>query len=237
MITANVYTRIVFVAFGDSMGTAFTIEVDSRQYLVTARHVATDRAALTVSEGDAFVPVSTRDLAVPDNASIDIAVLALGTQLTRTLPLPATMDGLIWGQDVYFLGYPFGMRSLPQPYDRMRPLPFVKHAQFSGEFVDGDGSRVLVLDGLNVHGMSGGPIVFRPRNSNNFQIAGVVQSFFKRLSPVLNPNHADVLHPDGAETGDVVITNSGIVFGYNIDHAVQLARALGTGVQVDTDQS
>lgn len=227
MITANVYTRVLLVTFGDSLGTGFTIEVDGRQYLVTARHVATGPKAngpLRIAEGDALVPVSNLGLRVPDEPGIDVAVIALTSQLTRTLPLATTMAGLTWGQDVYFLGYPFGLRSAPLPSDRGRPLAFVKHAQHSGEYIDERGDRVLVLDGMNVPGMSGGPVVFRQPGSHEFQVLGVVQSYMKHPAPVLDAT--------GTETDMTVVSNPGIVFAYNIEHAVRLASSMANGATV-----
>ena len=39
MITATVISRIFHIKFGSSIGTCFTIDVDNKQYFVTAKHV------------------------------------------------------------------------------------------------------------------------------------------------------------------------------------------------------
>lgn len=39
MITANVYHRTFRIKYGARCGTCFTIDVEGRQYLVTARHI------------------------------------------------------------------------------------------------------------------------------------------------------------------------------------------------------
>jgi hypothetical protein len=39
MITANVFRRTFFIKFGQFTGTAFTVDAENKQYLVTARHV------------------------------------------------------------------------------------------------------------------------------------------------------------------------------------------------------
>jgi hypothetical protein len=182
LITANVFCRVLFVQVEDMLGTAFTIEVDGRQYLVTASHVATagtGAGPLRVSNGEELAVVPVVDIAVATSDHIDVAVLAPAVQLTRTLPLPPTMDGLAWGQDVFFLGFPYGLQGEPRMMNEGRPLAFVKRAQFSGEFLE-DGGRVMVLDGHNVKGMSGGPIVFKAGNDSRFRVAGIVQSFWQR---------------------------------------------------------
>jgi hypothetical protein len=38
-LTANVLKRVVRIIVGAASGTAFTIDVDGRQYLITAKHV------------------------------------------------------------------------------------------------------------------------------------------------------------------------------------------------------
>ena len=40
MIPSNVIHRVFKIRYGDSAGTAFTIEVEGREYLVTAKHLA-----------------------------------------------------------------------------------------------------------------------------------------------------------------------------------------------------
>lgn len=229
MITANVFHRVLLVTFGDSLGTGFTIEVEGRQYLVTARHVAAgpeSNGPLRIVEDGVLVPVPNLGLRVPDDPGIDVAVVALASQLTHALPFPATMAGLTWGQDVYFLGYPFGLQSSILD-DRGRSLAFVKHAQHSGEYTDESGNKLVVLDGMNVPGMSGGPVVFRESGSAAFKALGVVQSYLKHSAPVLDEA--------GSKTPMTVVSNPGIVFAYDIAHAVRLASTMANGASVTTD--
>lgn len=225
MITSNVFNRVFLVTFGQSLGTGFTMEVEGRQYLVTARHVAKGKSAngpLAVAENDLMQPVAVIGESMPADPSIDVIVFALAAQLSVAYECLPSMKGLIWGQDTYFLGFPFGLRGVPTIEGR--PLPLVKHAQHSGEVIDESGQRVIVLDGLNVPGFSGGPLVFRPNSTAPFQIAGVIQSFLAQESSIINA--------EGAETDMHVVTNPGILFAYNIQHAVEAALALGTGAPV-----
>ncbi len=39
MTIANILNRTFHMSYGGSTGTCFTVDVDGRQYLVTARHV------------------------------------------------------------------------------------------------------------------------------------------------------------------------------------------------------
>ena len=61
MVTFNVLDRVFFVR-GLMYGTAFTIDVDSKQYLVSARHVTGDNA--TISSLKLFHDDKWKDLRV-----------------------------------------------------------------------------------------------------------------------------------------------------------------------------
>jgi hypothetical protein len=225
VITSNVFQRVVLLTCGQSLGTGFAIEVDDRQYLVTARHVAARDGASGppfLAENGVMRQVRVLGESSPADPSIDVTVFALAEQIAPALECLPSTQGLTWGQDTYFLGFPFAMQGVPSVEGR--PLPLVKHAQHSGEVVDEHGQRVIVLDGLNVHGFSGGPLVFRPQPGAPFQIAGVIQSFMRHESSIIDAT--------GADTEYKVVTNPGILFAYNIKHAVDAARTLGDGVVV-----
>ncbi|MER9410652.1 hypothetical protein [Mesorhizobium sp. M0589] len=81
------------------------------------------------------------------------------------------MTGLIYGQEVYFLGFPFGWTGHFHTHDGY-PLPFVKRATAS--LFD---PVLLYLDGHNNPGFSGGPVVFHPPNQNDFRIAGIISGY------------------------------------------------------------
>jgi hypothetical protein len=49
MITTNIYTRVYRVHFGGSAGTAFSIEVEGKQYVVTAKHLLTDKEIYSIN--------------------------------------------------------------------------------------------------------------------------------------------------------------------------------------------
>jgi S1-C subfamily serine protease len=231
MITANVFTRIFFIRAGaDSVGTGFTIEVDNRQYLVTARHVVqtlkppTDIHISRENEWKALPVTTVWRHPSPD---IDIAVIPLTLQLSRTLPCLPQSAGLVWGQEVFFLGYPFGQTGERTEANGGYPIAFVRRATFAAGLRDSKGYLLLMLDGHCNPGFSGGPIVFRPQGSTDprapFVIGGVIAGYESVPSPVQIP---------GGTTQMNVLTNTGLVRGFAIDHAVEAARELGTGVPV-----
>jgi hypothetical protein len=230
MITVNVFSRVFFIKTPSNLGTAFTIEVDSRQYLVTARHVVEGLCApveIQVSHDNQWKSLRVERLWIHAAKDIDVAVLPMPLQLSRTLPCPPTIEGLVWGQETFFLGYPFGLTGERTEHNGGFPIAFVRGATFSAGLRDSEGLMLLMLDGHCNEGFSGGPIVFRPRGSqrsnDQLAIAGVVAGFESVPSPV---------QIKSGETQMSVLTNAGLVRGHAIDHAIAGARALACGFEV-----
>jgi hypothetical protein len=134
MITANVIHRVFRVRYGRGEGTAFAIEIDHREYLVTAKHLVSglvqqDRLGVFSNGRWSEVPIS---LVGHADGETDISVLASGGMLAPPgLPLEPTRDQLVYGQDVYFLGFPYGFVGSHLLGPSGYPLPFVKRATLS----------------------------------------------------------------------------------------------------------
>ena len=138
MITANVIHRVFYIKWGTDAGTAFTIDVGGRQYLVTARHVVQGLQAK--AEIDLFSNGDWETLPVHlighGSKDTDISVLAPSRRLTPAdLPMePMTKGkGLIYGQDVHFLGFPYGSlsRYIP-PLKELPEIPYVDPVMTTG---------------------------------------------------------------------------------------------------------
>ena len=101
VITANVIYRVFRLKVGLETGTAFTIEEEGREYLVTARHLA--HSLQGTSEVEIFKDGGWSPLEVTKvghaPGEVDISVLAPAEGLTpsRPLPLPASSKGLVYG--------------------------------------------------------------------------------------------------------------------------------------------
>ena len=128
MITSTVIHRTFHIRYRNGTGTAFAIDRDGRQYLITARHLVEGVAA-----GDSvelFHEKQWKKLAVDVVGigcnGIDVTVLACPIQLAPPLPLEASNAGLFFGQPVYFLGFPFAWDSGLENMNRGLPVPFVK---------------------------------------------------------------------------------------------------------------
>lgn len=165
---------------GAVVGTAFALDVDGKQYLVTARHLAEmlgPQSPLKLFHERIWKPLRS-DVAGHGKGEIDISVLATDQLLASPeLTLPADHQ-FIYGQEVFFLGYPYGWWGDVGDFLRGYPLPFVKRGIVSCiEFGPGKESRVY-LDGHNNRGFSGGPVVFPdPANRSILKVGAVISGY------------------------------------------------------------
>ena len=228
--TSNVLYRTLRIRTAASTGSAFTIEVDGKQYLITARHLLTGFG----SEGEVELWIEGRwsktraRIIYPSREAVDIAALDLSRPVTITFPLEPSSGGLTLGQQVYFLGYPYGLGtsgSAPVP-PGFGEVPFLKSGIVSAMDDRDPEVNVLYLDGQNNPGFSGGPIVFWHSASRSFRVAGVVRGYRNESLPVLKKKDLD--NPEAQAYQDLYTrANSGIVIGYDIRHIVEAIRAAG----------
>lgn len=226
--TANVIYRVLRIKTATGTGSAFTIEVSGKQYLITARHLLDGFG----SEGEVELWIEGKwsrmraRALYPAKAAVDIAALDLGRTVTVTLPLEPSSGGLALGQQVYFLGYPYGLgtpgRSGPVP-PGFGEIPFLKSGIVSAIDARDPQANILYLDGQNNPGFSGGPVVFWHPESRGFRVAGVVRGYRNEGLPVLKQKNLD--DPAARAYNDLYTRgNSGIVVSYDIQHIVEAIR-------------
>ena len=155
---------------------------------------------------------------INSDSNSDIAVLVPPTQLTTAFPIQATMSGAIFGQDFYFLGFPYGL-SLPM---QNFTAPFFKKGVLSSEITNPNGIRTIFLDGHNNPGFSGGPIVSKRPDSSEWNIGGVVSGYMWKANQVIS----------ATDTNAFIKENTGIVIGEDIDSAIKAIKANPIGVLV-----
>jgi len=221
MIPAEVIHRIFRVKFGPSDATAFTIEVDGREYLVSAKHVLAGLKSgdkIEIFSNGKWVQFEA-NLVGHAAGDLDVSVLALPTSLTPpNLPLVATSDGIVYGQEAFFLGFPYGFMGTYSFGPMGFPLPFVKSATVS--MFD---PTLVYLDGHNNPGFSGGPVVFRDMKTTKFKVAALISGYRAMNEPIFY---------GGAATQLNFRYNTGIVVSYRVEIAVNLARANPIGAKI-----
>jgi Trypsin-like peptidase domain len=256
-VTANVFERVLQVRVNagtsyEATATAFTVDVDGREYLMTAKHVV--QHLKNDDKVDIFMNNNWSSLAVKIfrcDDPIDIAVMVAPYQLTVNLDLPFDKTNFFYGQDAYFLGFPYGLESQAHGANGPYPLAIIKRGTISGTYNTQDPTKVanaILLDGYNNPGFSGGPIVYRDLNQNNvlMKLVAVVSGFLPEVVPVMKEH--DISSPANAEkaakaqpwrirkradgsyfeyvdNGTYVPLNTGIVIGYFVQPAIDLIRA------------
>ncbi|MCY3801369.1 MAG: serine protease [Chloroflexi bacterium] len=224
--TSNILQRTFQLRFSGSQGTCFTIDVTNRQYIVTAKHLVksvVDQAVLEVKHDDTWKALEV-DLVGHCEGAVDISVLASGTQLSPTHPLSPSTAGLTLGQDVFFLGFPYGLANEVANLNRDFPLPLVKKATFSAY---NSANQPLLLDGHNNPGFSGGPIVFTPQGSSppELSVAGVISGYQWEFESVYLKDERTAL---------AYKSNTGIIIAYSIKNAVDLIGQNPIGFELPT---
>ena len=222
MIQREVLTRVFRIRYAGGGATAFTMEHAGVQFLVTAKHVfektkwpANDKIELLI-EG-VYKPLDV-EIKYPKDGRIDIAVMKTNPyeELNSPNGVQFTSNGLIFGQDVYFLGFPFNYDSLLAKFPGSNsPVPFIKKACFSGML--NPSPSMLFLDGYNNQGFSGGPVCFKNANDKSFSIAGVISGYRYRGSPVFDAK-------THMECPLYVKENTGIIEASDISFAVTVAQ-------------
>jgi hypothetical protein len=225
MVTTNVLYRVFLIKYGDLSGSSFTIDVDNRQYLISAKHLliglkATDNIEIYHESQWKKLEVKRIDL---KNPKIDILVMAPALQLSPPLELQASIDNLFLSQTVFFLGFPFGMNVEAKSFRKYFPMPFVKKGIVSAmEFEDKE-EKILYVDGYNNPGFSGGPIVYKDLKDKKLKVAAVVSGYRNQLADIYEKDKATALK---------AVTNSGILLGYAIDSAIDAIKNNPIGVEI-----
>ena len=216
MIPVNILSRTFQFSFVKNGGTCFTIDHDNRQYIVTARHIVkaiTDSAIIRIKHANKWISYPV-NLVGHSEGQVDISVLAAAVQISTEPPLPMTAGDITFGQDVYFLGFPYGLATEVGKLNRNFPIPLVKKGILSA--IDRK-NRLYLLDGHNNPGFSGGPVILSEagKQANQLSVAGVISGYQSSMEPVYLEDKPTPLQ---------VTYNTGIILTYAIQHVIDLIR-------------
>jgi hypothetical protein len=205
------YARTLRIVTSKGYSSSFVMNHKGRQWLVTASHVVDelgDNDVIEVHGQDGEKHSGLERL--PRISAADVAVFRLWTEDADFGPPlePYGADGVFATQDAYFLGFPdlggdgFGLTYADS-------TPFIKKASVSGQ-ADYYGIKVWLLDGMNNHGFSGGPLIIHEQEPEGYRVFAVLCCYVPAKLPV---------SPEGS--GFFVETNAGLVIGFDIRHAVE----------------
>jgi len=230
--TSNILTRMTMIESRYGRGSTFSVDVDQREYWITAKHILTGAehppygsvTSASVSlkildpaaQGERWLPVN---FAVIDaGIDIDIVVLAPPQPLLKN-PVPnldTTPGGVLLGGDCEFLGFPYG-GGWQAKFDNEQWywMPFVKHCYVSN--IPGVEPKIWILDGVNNAGFSGGPVIFR--TGPDQKIFGVVSGYHTEPAEVVSSAKAANSVPAKKKKQKVNL-NSGFILAYDVAYAM-----------------
>lgn len=226
-IPGNVMSRVYQIRVPAGTATSFILEHGDKQYIFTANHVVEDlgdHAKVEIMSDGKWVSLGVRILH-GDSKCEDVAVLIPDQkeQLLKADALPELKNFYI-GQEAYFLGYPYGLVMQAAAVHLSAAL--VKHAYISAVVKCSDvnpgapeDKNVILLDGFNNPGFSGGPVVSKNLDDPNhpFNVVGIISGFRFENTPVsVNGQKAP---------GASVQSNTGIIVAVGIDRAFALIEA------------
>lgn len=222
MINSNILQRVFKISCNDKSGTAFTIERLGVQYLVTAKHLFPEDLPSKVEIGiqlNASIENRLAFVYYHSNESIDICVIKLENDelIGAQNHIEFIDQSFTLSQDCYFLGFPLNL-FIPMEGLQSFPVPLVKKGIISG-FFQVDNYQLLLLDGINNPGFSGGPVVvIEPKNV--MKIVGVISGY-----QLINRNFVDA-KGNIIENGLFWQENSGLVRAWSFKPALDIIDSI-----------
>lgn len=230
------FQRVMMIQYKTERGTAFPIDVDGREYWVTARHILTGAKTkpygvfadntVTVQllnpggNGEQWLPMQFDVLQPAQDVDI-IVLVGRDVILTDVHPSPpATSDGLMLGGNCEFLGFAYGGGWRAKFETGRFWMPYIKRCGVSGMDVD---SHLWILDGINNAGFSGGPVI--TGTGNALKIVAVISGYSLEPTEVIRGDPK--VAADAPK--DTVRVNSGFILAYDISEATDLIRKNPTG--------
>lgn len=215
MITSNVIQRIFHLRNGEDTGTCFTIDFENRQYFVTAKHAIEglkDNDIVEIYFNGKWIKLPITLIGHHNTA--DVSVFAINTLISGYKMLPSS-NGIGYGQDVYFLGFPYQIQDEnSSTINRNFPLPLVKKAIISCMTKDETGPY-FILDGNNNPGFSGGPVIYTEQNKLEYKVAAIISGYKAVMEPA---------YYEGDTSPISVKVNTGLIVAYTIENATDLIK-------------
>lgn len=224
----GILNRVFQIQFGDKnkKGTCFVIDVDRRQYIITAKHLVpkinpTDTVKIFIN--DNWYSLKIR-LIFPKNEHTDIVPLAASQIIAPKMEILVGGGDISLGQDVYFLGFPYDLSSETKGTFPIK-IAFVKKGILSAIDSKEESGNILYIDGHNNLGFSGGPVIFANYyKKDRLQIAGVISGYKNQPIQVYEVEVKDEESKTGQEEKKIiryVRENTGIVISYDIGEILE----------------
>ena len=225
IVTGNAFCRTFRILVGTNSGTAFVIDVEKGRFLVTAKHLFENvgypkQANIGIQHENKWEK-NLADIYYHVDNNIDVAVIKTDYFDGKTFgKIEYGCKGMMLSQDVFMLGFPYGLSTNQFNVNGGYPIPIVKKGIFSGTIKKGN-IRQHLIDWDNNHGFSGGPVIFRqytPHGCSEERIAGVIHGYETHKIKVYNA--------DGTDSGMYTVENSGIGIMYEMKYVLEVIESI-----------
>jgi S1-C subfamily serine protease len=216
----KIYYEHTFFQTNVSAGTGVICSYDGKDYFITAKHIfdtllkSGDLTKIIIDIVSEKIPING-NVFFHENDKIDVAVIKLAEKVQnegeRTSLKGGT--GVVVGQTSIFLGYPLGFASIVNK----RAVPLVKQAIVSGA-VEYKNHFVILLDGHNNPGFSGGPVMAKNKDGR-LEIAALISGYFH------DPINVD-FDFDRKKIKIPINANSGIIISTPIERVIEIIQKI-----------
>lgn len=226
--TSDIIQRVFAIsADGNSCGSALAYPIGSFIYFITAAHVLDGmehgiKSNLYIFKDNIWTRTEATPYYVAEHkyidGDIDLAIVKTPLPAGETsIKATLSVDKVILGQDVYFLGFPYFGNGIHHPpnneLNKGFPIPFIKKATLSAIQ-----NPMIYLDCHNNPGFSGGPVVFWDHQQKKHKILGVVSAYLTQKGEIKKIE---------TSVKEFYEENSGIGIAYNIDYINKLIEKMG----------
>lgn len=249
--TDDIIMRTMMIRYQGESATVFTVDIDNREYWITAKHLFTK--AKTGPSG-VFTEKSVTVEILPEQQQqqetptgwitiqfnvldpgkdIDIIILAAPHQPFLNQPgsqrlFNSNPSGPMFGGECEFLGFPYGTswQTKWEQNPEMHRWAFIKHCTISGRITEPQ--MIWVLDGINNDGFSGGPVIFSAGFNTPPYVFAVIAGY--RPEPLEVVPVVDGKRPAQPEASTVqhpkeqVNANSGFIFAYDFKYVMDAVK-------------
>ncbi len=213
LIPLHIISRTILIEFKGSIGTAFILDHNNKQYFITARHLISnirENDSINIYHHNAWNKF--KSILTGHSINADISVFSVPDFYDKSDNLIANSNNIVLSQEIFFLGFPYGLSTTLPNVNSAFPIAFIKKGILSSFLKQGN-VKILFLDGMNNPGFSGGPIVYMDFKTNKFNICGIISGYRPEINNIKNNNQ---------EINLQYSINSGIIIGYGIEEVINL---------------
>lgn len=220
----EIISRVFLIQYNQSIGTCFAIDIDNQQYFITAKHVIKnikDKENIKIFRNSRWEEEEIH--LIGHHPKVDISVFSLNFRPNNITKKIECDTDFAYGQDIYFLGFPLGLKQEESAtlVNTSYPLPFIKKGILSAILQEA-GEPLIILDGINNPGFSGGPFIFYNFKKSSYCIAGVISGYLIEPHNIVDIKRNNII--EALSQG-----NSGLIRSYTINYALKLIESNPTG--------